>query len=79
MTAIFIDSHGDYQKCLPVAGMPTAEVLLELAHSHPDFGLIFRPKGNYTDAGLEEWSRSTVEGFEVFESGKLPPGWRHLP
>jgi hypothetical protein len=78
MTAVFIDRDGNFVKLLSVPEQPTPELVVELSHSYPDFALVPRPRGNYASADLEEWSRSTVEGFEVFESGKLPPGWRHL-
>ena len=63
---------------LAVPEKPTPELVLELTHSHPDFAMVLRPKGDYSVAELESWQRDTVEGFEVFASGKLPPGWRHL-
>jgi hypothetical protein len=78
MTALFMDREGGFVKMLPVPEKPAPELVLELTQSHPDFAMVLRPKGEYSVAELLRWQRETVEGFEVFESGKLPPGWRHL-
>ena len=78
LTALFIDRHGRVEKCLPLPRMPTAEQIVELSRSHPGYALIFRTQGSYAESEVEEWGRSALEGREVLESGKLPPGWRHL-
>ena len=78
MTAVFLDRSGNFVKVLPLPERPTPELVLELTQSHPDFALVLRTKGMYSVAELAKWQRETVEGFEVFKSGKLPAGWRHL-
>ena len=78
MTALFMDRQGRFVEILPVPEKPTPELLVELKQSHAGLALVFRSKGEYTSAELEKWQRDAVLGFEVFESGKLPPGWRHL-
>ncbi len=78
MTALFMDREGNFVKMLPVPEKPTPARVLELSHSHPEFMMILRPKGDYSVGELDSWQRDAVEGFEVFDSGKLPPGWRHL-
>ena len=78
MTALFMDREGNFVKMLPVPEKPTPAFVPELTHSHPEFAMVQRPKGEYSVVELDNWRRDTVQGFEVFESGKLPPGWRHL-
>jgi len=78
MTAVFMDHSGDFVKVLPLPEKLTPEVVLKLMHSHPDFAMVLKPKGEYSAAELKKWQRETVRGFDVLQSGKLPTGWRHL-
>jgi hypothetical protein len=78
MTGIFRDRAGNVVELMALPENLTPELVLALVKPHPDFALSLKPRGDYSAADLEAWRRSTVEGFEVFESGKLPPGWRHL-
>jgi len=77
-TAIFVNRQGEVAEVIPLQQRPTPEVTIELMRSHSEMSMSFRAQGVYPESEITEIVRSALEGFEIFDTGKLPPGVRAL-
>jgi hypothetical protein len=77
-TAIFVNRQGEVAEVIPLDQDPTPEIAIELMRSHPKMSMSFRAQGLYPESEITKIVRSSLEGFEIFDTGKLPPGVRAL-